>query len=214
MSFDLKRTLDSKRALRRKLAERPLKEKLRMVEDLSERALATRPDTSVSPPDAPWAIPDHWRWSKLGDVATIVGGGTPSTDRADYFGGDIPWITPADLSKYTQKTISRGSRNITQAGLEKSGARLLPAETVLFSSRAPIGYVAIAANPVATNQGFKSFILREELRPDFVYYYLQQARDLARSLASGTTFLEISGKKAAQIPIPVAPLEEQQRIVG
>jgi type I restriction enzyme S subunit len=85
---------------------------------------------------------------------------------------------------------------------------------VLFSSRAPIGYVAIAANAVATNQGFKSFVLRDEVIPDFVYHYLQRARDLARSVASGTTFLEISGKKAAQIPIPVPPLDEQQRIVA
>jgi type I restriction enzyme, S subunit len=164
--------------------------------------------------EQPWPIPPHWRWSKMGDVAAIVGGGTPPTDRAEYFGGDVPWITPADLSKYTDKTISRGTRNITQAGLDNSGARILPAGTVLFSSRAPIGYVAIAATPVATNQGFKSFVLRDEVTPEFVYYYLQCARDLARSLASGTTFLEISGKKAAQIPIPVPPLDEQQRIVA
>src|SRR5260370_26429974 len=109
----------------------------------------------------PWSIPPHWRWAKMGDVAAIAGGGTPPTDRREYFGGDIPWITPADLSKYTEKTISHGARNITQAGLDNSGTRLLPARTVLFSSRAPIGYVAIAANPVATNQGFKSFILSD-----------------------------------------------------
>lgn len=164
--------------------------------------------------EQPWPIPSHWHWSKMGEVATVVGGGTPPTDRADYFGGEIPWITPADLSKYADKTISRGARNITQSGLNNSGARLLPAGTVLFSSRAPIGYIAIAANPVATNQGFKSFILSEDVKPDFAYYYLQRARDLARSLASGTTFLEISGKKAAQIPIPVPPIDEQPPIVA
>jgi type I restriction enzyme S subunit len=159
-------------------------------------------------------IPSSWQWSTMGEVAEIVGGGTPKTDRADFFGGAIPWITPADLSGYTEKFISHGSRNITQAGLEYSGARLMPAGTVLFSSRAPIGYVAIAANPVSTSQGFKSFILRGGLLPDFVYYYLQHAKNLAVELASGTTFLEISGKKAAQIPIPIAPLQEQQRIVA
>jgi type I restriction enzyme, S subunit len=169
---------------------------------------------TIRPVSQPWTILPHWKWKKMGDVATVVGGSTPPTDHDEYFGGDIPWITPADLSKYTDKTISNGARNITEAGLNNSGARLLPAGTVLFSSRAPIGYVAIAANPLSTNQGFKSFILAEELRPDFVYYYLQRARDLARSLASGTTFLEISGKKAAQIPIPVPPLDEQQRIVA
>jgi type I restriction enzyme, S subunit len=214
MRFDSKEMVKSKDALRRKLADRPIGEKLRLAEELSERGLAIRPDDSPSPPDAPWAIPSHWKWKKMGEMSTVVGGSTPPTDHDEYFGGDIPWITPADLSKYTAKTISRGARNITQAGLDNSGARMLPAGTVLFSSRAPIGYVAIAANAVSTNQGFKSFILNEEVRPDFVYYYLQRARDLARSLASGTTFLEISGKKAAQIPIPVPPLDEQQRIVA
>jgi len=214
MGFDVNEMVKSKEALRRKLADRPIAEKLRLAEELSERALAIRPDDSPSPPDAPWPIPPRWQWKKMGDVATVIGGSTPPTDHNEYFGGDIPWITPADLSKYTEKTISRGARNITQAGLAHSGARVLPAGTVLFSSRAPVGYVAIASNPVSTNQGFKSFILNDEVRPDFVYYYLQRARDLARSLASGTTFLEISGKKAAQIPIPVPPLDEQQQIVA
>ncbi len=156
----------------------------------------------------------QWRWSTMGEVAEVVGGGTPKTDNPEYFGGDIPWITPADLSGYTEKYISRGKRNISQAGLNNSGARLMPAGTVLFSSRAPIGYVAIAANPVATNQGFKSFVLKEGLTPDYVYYYLQHAKKIAVGLASGTTFLEISGKKAAQIPIPVPPIEDQRKIVA
>jgi type I restriction enzyme S subunit len=214
MGFDAKEMVKSKQAFRRKLAERPISEKLRITEDLSERTLALRPDTSSSPPDAPWPIPSHWQWKKMGDVATVVGGGTPATDRKEYFGGDIPWITPADLSKYTAKAISQGARNITRAGLDNSGARLLPAGTVLFSSRAPIGYVAIAATSVATNQGFKSFVLNKEVTPEFVYYYLQRGRELALSLASGTTFLEISAKKAAQIPIPVPPLDEQEGIVA
>lgn len=214
MKTDFNRVGESKRAFRRSLAEKPVAEKLRIVEDMAERALATRKDTAVSLPDQPWPIPANWRWARMGDVSTIVGGSTPRTDKPDYFGGEIPWITPADLSGYTQKTISRGARNITQAGLDNSGARLMPAGTVLFSSRAPIGYVAIATNPVATNQGFKSFVLSDELLPDFVYYYLQRARSLAVALASGTTFLEISGKNAARLPIPVPPLDEQQQIVA
>jgi len=149
-----------------------------------------------------------------GEVAEVVGGGTPRTDRPDYYGGEIAWITPADLSGYRDKLIARGARNISKAALENSAARLMPAGTVLFSSRAPIGYVAIAANPVSTNQGFKSFVLRDGLIPDYVYYYLQYAKKLAIELASGTTFLEISGKKAAQIPIPIAPLDVQREIVA
>ena len=150
----------------------------------------------------------------MGEVATVIGGGTPKSDQPEYFGGDIPWITPADLSGYTEKFISVGARSITQAGLDNSGARVMPAGAVLFSSRAPIGYVAIAANPVSTNQGFKTFVLRDGLTSDFVYYYLQHAKKLAVEMASGTTFLEISGKKAAQLPIPIASLPEQRRIVA
>ncbi len=87
------------------------------------------------------------------DIANIVGGGTPSTGNLAFWNdGDIPWITPADLSGYGQKTISRGARNITRLGLERSGATLLPPGAVLFSSKAPIGYLAIASNPVSTNQ--------------------------------------------------------------
>ena len=214
MTPELERMIESKDAYRRKLAAKPFSEKLVLMEELSERALATRPDTSATPPEAPWEVPAGWRWVRIGDVAKVVGGGTPRTDRPEFFEGEIPWITPADLSKYTKKTISRGARSISAAGLAASGAQLLPAGTVLFSSRAPIGYVAIAANEVTTNQGFKSFILGPELLPDFVYYYLQAAKELIRSLASGTTFLEISGKKAAQIPVPVPRLDEQRRIVA
>ena len=214
MKADFQHITASKNAMRRSLAKRPFAEKVRLLEELSERTLATRKDTSLPLPNEPWPIPDYWQWSTMGDVATVVGGGTPKTDRAEYFGGAVPWITPADLSGYHDKTISRGSRNITEEGLANSGARLLPASTVLFSSRAPIGYVAIAANPVATNQGFKSFILKSHLDSSFVYYYLQRAKPLATALASGTTFLEISGKNAARLPIPVPPLAEQRQIVA
>ncbi len=162
----------------------------------------------------PWKIPASWQWGKMGEVAEIIGGGTPKTDRPEFYGGEIPWITPADLSGYVEKLISRGERSITKAGLANSGAKMMPGGSVLFSSRAPIGYVAIAANPVTTSQGFKSFVLRDGLTADYVYYYLQHAKKLVVGLASGTTFLEISGKKAAQIPIPVAPLAEQRRIVA
>lgn len=160
----------------------------------------------------PWAIPENWQWSHMGEVSVVVGGGTPDTRNPEYFGGDIAWLTPADLSGYTAKRISHGERNITQAGLQNSGAKKMPAGSVLFSSRAPIGYVAIAANEICTNQGFKSFILEADLNSDFIYYYLQYAKPLAIKLASGTTFLEISGKNAALIPVPIPPAAEQSRI--
>jgi type I restriction enzyme, S subunit len=163
----------------------------------------------------PWPVPPTWEWTTAGDICTVVGGGTPPTANPTNFeGGAIPWITPADLTGYEHKTISRGARNITEEGLASSGARIMPAGTVLFSSRAPIGYVAITENPVSTNQGFKSFILSSAVTSDFLYYYLQFAKPLAVALASGTTFLEISGAKAAQIPVPVAPLREQECVVS
>jgi type I restriction enzyme S subunit len=150
----------------------------------------------------------------MGNVSHIVGGGTPRTaDKANFQGGEIPWITPADLSGYAEKYISHGKRNITQKGLVSSSARLMAKGTVLFSSRAPIGYVAIASNSVCTNQGFKSFVLPDSLDSEYVYYYLMRARSIAIELASGTTFLEISGKRAAKIPLPMAPLPQQHRIV-
>jgi type I restriction enzyme S subunit len=151
----------------------------------------------------------------MGQIAHVAGGGTPRTnDPANYEEGQIPWITPADLSGYSDKYISEGARNITEQGLASSSARLLPEGTVLFSSRAPIGYVAIATQPVATNQGFKSFVMPNEIDPSYVYHYLRRAKDIIVSMASGTTFLEISGAKAAEIPIPIAPLAEQRRIVA
>lgn len=165
--------------------------------------------------DQPWAVPASWEWAYIGDVAEVIGGGTPRTGENRYFdGGTIPWITPADLSGYNEKHIYVGRRNITEAGLNSCGARMLPAGAVLFSSRAPVGYVAIATVPLCTNQGFKSFVFSDAILPDYAYYYLQRARGLALQLASGTTFPEISGANAARIPIPIAPKPEQSRIVS
>lgn len=158
-------------------------------------------------------LPQGWAWATLQDLGPIISGGTPKTSEPENFDGDIPWITPADLTGYTSKTISHGRRNISRRGLEISSARLLPKRSVLFSSRAPIGYVAIAANDLATNQGFKSVAVSEEIDESFIYFYLKSAKDLAEKNASGTTFKEISGSRFARLPVPVAPLNEQRRIV-
>ncbi|MBL8351389.1 MAG: restriction endonuclease subunit S [Burkholderiaceae bacterium] len=162
----------------------------------------------------PWAVPATWQWVKAGDVAEVIGGGTPSTADPANFGGTVPWVTPADMSSHKGKSISGGARTLSNAGLLASGARWLPAGTVLFSSRAPIGYCAIAARPLTTNQGFKSFVPTPELSSDYLLHWLRSARSIAEELASGTTFLELSGAKAAQLPIPLAPASEQERIVA
>lgn len=162
------------------------------------------------------SLPSGWTWKTMADISDIVGGGTPKTnDPSNYEGGRIPWITPADLSGYSSKYISHGARSITEKGLKDSSARMMPTGTILFSSRAPVGYVAIASNPVCTNQGFKSFVLKDhDVLPDYVYWWLKGNKELAESMASGTTFLELSGAKAKNIPIPIAPLDQQKLIVA
>ncbi len=159
-------------------------------------------------------IPKHWKWVTLDDIGIVVSGGTPSTKEPEFWNGYIPWITPADLSNHNEVYISKGSRSISQVGLEYSSAYLLPANSIVFSSRAPIGYVAITKNELATNQGFKNLIVPNELvNPKYVYYYLKTVKELAENMASGTTFLELSATKFRQIPFPLAPFEEQNRIV-
>lgn len=161
-----------------------------------------------------WEIPRGWFWVFMGDVTNIIGGGTPSTlDPKNFENGNVSWITPADLSKYENKYISGGARNLSLKGLQGCGAKLMPTGTVLLSSRAPIGYLAIAGKPLCTNQGFKSFVLGPGLKADYVYYYLKRAKNIIIGLASGTTFLELSGAKAALIPMPIAPFSEQHRVV-
>ena len=110
-----------------------------------------------------------FRRMKLSEIGQIVAGGTPKTKIEEYWNGDVPWITPKDLSSHAGMYISRGERNISQVGLDNSSAKLLPKGTVLFTSRAPIGYVAIARNEVTTNQGFKSIIVDDENDNIFIY---------------------------------------------
>ncbi len=165
--------------------------------------------------EAPPTLPVGWHWTTMGDIAEVIGGGTPRTnDPTNFVGGDVPWITPADLSGHTEKYISHGARFITRKGIESSSARLLPAGTVLFTSRAPIGYVAIARNPVATNQGFKSFVLKDGVLSEYVYWWLKGSKQRGEALASGTMSLELSGANAKKLPIPIAPIDEQRRIVA
>ena len=178
--------------------------------------MARKADGGMFVPEAeqPYKIPNNWRWVRLGGITDIIGGGTPSTkEKAYYDNGDIPWISPADLSGYAEIYIAHGAKSITRLGLEKSSAQLLPAETVCLSTRAPIGYVAIAKNPLSTNQGFKSFLPSPSYLPRYLYWYLKGNKDLLESRASGTTFLELSGRKAANLEFPLPPLAEQQRIV-
>lgn len=156
----------------------------------------------------------EWKTVKLCELGTIVGGATPATSREEYYNGDIPWLTPKDLAGYTCRYISRGERNITQAGLESCSAKMLPKGTVLFSSRAPIGYVAIAQNEICTNQGFKSVIPNENVNPLFLYYLLKYNKEKIESVGSGTTFKEVSGTTMKNVEVRVPELRTQTKIAN
>jgi len=143
----------------------------------------------------PWGgkMPEGWREGKLEDLGTVVGGGTPSKKVSEYFSVDgVAWLTPKDLSIRKDKFRQHGETDISEKGLSASGAQLLPKGTVLFSSRAPIGYIAIASGPVSTNQGFKSVIPKMPLGTAFVYYLLKHLLPEIENSASGSTFPEVS----------------------
>lgn len=159
-------------------------------------------------------LPEGWVWTTIEELGIVVSGGTPSTKIKEFWGDEISWITPADLSDYNEKYISNGARSITQAGLDYSSAKLLPKGAVLFSSRAPIGYVAIAKNELATSQGFKNLIPMGSISSEYVYYYFLTLKSKAEKVANGTTFLELSAKKFSKLSIPLCSLIEQKAIVS
>ncbi|MCD6197534.1 MAG: restriction endonuclease subunit S [Deltaproteobacteria bacterium] len=167
---------------------------------------------TIQTPDERNAIPEGWRFRKVSEIAEVVGGGTPKTKKPEYWGGDIPWLTPKDLSGEHFRYVSRGERNITKAGIENSSARLVPLGTVLLTSRAPVGYVAMAKNPIATNQGFRSLVVNEEHDPDFIYYLLLHNTDYLKQHASGSTFQELSGSTLKSLEFLIPPLSEQRAI--
>ena len=158
----------------------------------------------------------EWIDCKISDIGTVVGGATPSTKKNEnYESGEISWITPKDLSSFDARYIEKGERNITEIGLKSCSTQLLPINTILFSSRAPIGYIAIAAKELCTNQGFKSIIPNENTDPLFLYYLLKYNKDRIENLGSGTTFKEISGSTMKNIKVRVPKVKEiQSKIVS
>ena len=151
---------------------------------------------------------------KLSEIAEIVAGGTPSTKNSAYWNGKIPWITPKDLSTYKKRYISQGERNITEQGLNNSSAVMLPKNSILFTSRAPIGYIAISENEVCTNQGFKSLVCDDsKCYFLYLYYWLLNNIDYIKSRANGSTFQEISGSVMKKIEIDLPNINIQKKIV-
>lgn len=169
----------------------------------------------------------NWRTGTIINLGTVIGGSTPSKAKPEYYTKNgIAWITPKDLSINKSKFITHGENDITELGLKNSSATVMPEGTVLFSSRAPIGYIAIAAGNITTNQGFKSVVPNDEIGTAYVYYYLKQNLSMIERLASGSTFKEVSGGTMKSVPAIVPdsktiekfnsfclPIFEQQKVL-
>lgn len=149
-------------------------------------------------------IPEGWAISEIGREVTVVGGATPSTRNSEFWdGGSVNWATPKDLSNIKEKILIETERKITEEGLKRISSGLLPANTVLMSSRAPVGYLAIAKVPLAINQGFIAMVCDKILPPEFVVQWCGFQMDEIKQRASGTTFAEISKKSFSPIPVIV-----------
>ena len=155
---------------------------------------------------------EGWEVKKLGEVCEVIGGSTPKTSEESYWGGEHYWISPAELN--ASKYICSTSRTITDAGVKSAHLQLLPIGTVLLSSRAPIGKVAITKVPMYCNQGFKNLICGNTILNEYAYWFLYHSTEYLNSLGTGATFKEISKKTVEQIPIPLPPLPEQEKIVA
>ena len=149
-----------------------------------------------------------WTLGTISDLGTVVGGSTPSKSNPEYYTEDgIAWITPKDLSINKAKFISHGENDITELGLKNSSASIMPEGTVLFSSRAPIGYIAIASDEVTTNQGFKSVVPKPAIGTAYVYYFLKHNLPVIEGMASGSTFKEVSGSTMKNVPAVIPDTE-------
>jgi type I restriction enzyme S subunit len=155
-----------------------------------------------------------WLVKRLGDVCEVINGGTPKTGVAEYWDGEYAWVTPAEMGKRLSPYIAETARTLTTDGLANSSARTLPPNSVIMSSRAPIGHLVINTVPMAFNQGCKGLIPEKNLHYKFLYYFLYNSIDLLNSLGTGATFKELSAGKLKDVEIHLPPLFEQERIVG
>ena len=157
---------------------------------------------------------NEWRKVKLGEIGEIISGGTPKTSIKEYWNGNISWLTPKDFSNKNSKYWTRGERNITKEGLENSSAKLLPKGTVLFTSRAPIGYIGISKADLCTNQGFKNIIVNEENSNEFIYYLLKFITPQIINIAGGSTFKEISATALRDFEVYIPKSKKYQEKIA
>ena len=159
-------------------------------------------------------LPAGWQQKKWGDVCEVINGGTPKTNIKEYWDGNILWITPKDLGRNKNIFVDDTIRKITVLGLKKSSAQLIPANSIILSTRAPIGYLAINKIEISTNQGCRGVVPSKKIKTIFLYYFLKNSIDLLNKLGRGTTFKELSATSLSNIIIPIPPLAEQKRIVA
>ncbi len=155
-----------------------------------------------------------WEIKTLGEISEILNGGTPDTTIPKFWNGENLWITPKDMGKLVSIYVDDTLRKITNEGLKNSSAKILPPNSIILSSRAPIGHLAINLKYISTNQGCKGIVPKKEVNTLFLYYFLSKSVDLLNSLGTGTTFKELSGSKLGTVEIPIPPLPDQQRIVS
>ena len=201
--------------------DKKIKLNQKINDNLEQQAQAYFQELFVDNSDSAWTL------GTVSDLGAVVGGSTPSKSKPEYYTEDgIAWITPKDLSINKAKFISHGENDITELGLQNSSASIMPEGTVLFSSRAPIGYIAIASGEVTTNQGFKSVVPKPEIGTAYVYYFLKHNLPVIEGMASGSTFKEVSGSTMKNVPAVIpdtetlacfndfcAPIFAQQRIL-
>lgn len=152
---------------------------------------------------------DEWQELKLGDICDIIGGGTPDTTVNEYWGNDINWFTPTEITK---KYAGESNRKISKLGLQKSSAKLLPKGTILLTTRATLGEMSILQNEATTNQGFQSLVPKNSTTTEFIYYCQPEIKRMCYKLASGSTFLEISKNTLSKVKLQIPDIKEQSKI--
>jgi type I restriction enzyme S subunit len=156
---------------------------------------------------------DGWIETSLGEIAEVIGGGTPSTAIAEYWDGNIVWLTPTEITSQDGKVVSDSIRKITDSGFKNSGAQMLKKDSVILTSRASVGYVALAGKDLCTNQGFQSLVPKQSVLAKFLMFWIQQNRSEFESRSAGSTFKEISKSNVKSIKLQLPPLPEQKRII-
>lgn len=158
------------------------------------------------------AIPADWETTRIGEIAEVVGGSTPSRTNEDYWGGEMPWVVPSELADLPRRYLTASRETITHEGMKAAGLKVVPAGSILMTSRATIGATAINTVPVTTNQGFQNLVAKPGCHSLWLYYCISSLRNELRKRASGSTFLEISSEGVRNLPVLLPPSREQQAI--